>query len=61
MEPYWNNVRLNQVKGRAVRICSHTDLPYAERDVEIYTYYSIFSDRQKKSDLDMTLRTTHAN
>jgi hypothetical protein len=58
MEPYWNNVRLNQVKGRAVRICSHTDLPFAEREVEIYTYYSVFSEKQKKADLDITIRTT---
>jgi len=43
MEPYWNNVRLEQVKGRAIRICSHKDLPYAERTVEIYTYYTVFS------------------
>uniref|UniRef100_A0A6C0KQW7 Helicase ATP-binding domain-containing protein n=1 Tax=viral metagenome TaxID=1070528 RepID=A0A6C0KQW7_9ZZZZ len=57
MEPYWNNVRLDQVKGRAIRICSHKDLPFKERDVEIYTYYSVFSDDQKKT-LDMTLRTT---
>jgi len=57
MEPYWNNVRLDQVKGRAIRICSHKDLPFKERDVEIYTYYTVFSDEQKKT-LDMTLRTT---
>jgi Helicase conserved C-terminal domain len=32
MEPYWNSVRTDQVKGRAVRICSHTDLEYNEAD-----------------------------
>lgn len=42
MEPYWNDVRLTQVKGRAVRICSHMDLPPAERTVEVYTYISVF-------------------
>jgi len=57
MEPYWNNVRLDQVKGRAIRICSHKDLPVKDRNVEIYTYYTVFSDEQKKT-LDMTLRTT---
>jgi hypothetical protein len=65
MEPYWNNVRLDQVKGRAIRICSHMDLPYAQRNVEIYTYISCFSREQlqsadkidfsiKQSDDDMT-------
>ena len=60
MEPYWNNVRLDQVKGRAIRICSHKDLPFAERDVEIFTYYTVFSDKQKLS-LDMNLKTTDQN
>lgn len=62
MEPYWNNVRLDQVKGRAIRICSHKDLPFAERNVEIYTYYTVFSEEQIKSDLlDMTIKTTDQN
>ena len=43
MEPYWNDVRLKQVKGRAIRIGSHLELPEAERDVSIYTYISCFS------------------
>jgi hypothetical protein len=43
MEPYWNRVRTEQVKGRAVRICSHADLPPAERTVSIYTYCTEFS------------------
>jgi hypothetical protein len=42
MEPYWNKVRTDQVKGRAVRICSHQDLPLDERNVEVYTYLSVF-------------------
>jgi hypothetical protein len=48
MEPYWNPVRTDQVKGRAVRICSHIDLEYSEdptlnqRTVEVYTYCSVF-------------------
>ena len=46
MEPYWNNVRLDQVKGRAIRICSHKDLPFAERTVNIYTYVTGFSKTQ---------------
>ncbi len=42
MEPYWNDVRMAQVKGRAVRICSHQELPLKERNVKIFTYISIF-------------------
>jgi hypothetical protein len=44
MEPYWNEVRLRQVKGRAIRIGSHLDLQEDQRDVAIYTYISCFSD-----------------
>lgn len=43
MESYWNDVRLTQVKGRAVRICSHMDLEPDERTVDIYTYISVYS------------------
>ena len=48
MEPYWNYVRLDQVKGRAIRICSHMDLPVEERTVDVFTYISKFSDAQLK-------------
>jgi hypothetical protein len=59
MEPYWNKVRLDQVKGRAIRICSHQDLPFNQRDVEIYTYYTVFSAEQKnKNKIDVTIRQT---
>ena len=49
MEPHWNHVRTDQVKGRAVRICSHVDLDYSadpalnQRTVEVFTYVSCFS------------------
>jgi len=62
MEPYWNNVRLDQVKGRAIRICSHSELPFSERDVEIYTYVSYFAKNQIEGNkIDMTIRTTDEN
>ena len=44
MEPYWNTVRTQQVKGRAVRICSHVDLPKDQQNVEIYTYCTIIPE-----------------
>jgi hypothetical protein len=49
MEPYWNNVRTEQVKGRAVRICSHMELPLEERDVSVYTYCSVFQGKIDES------------
>ena len=46
MEPYWHEVRIVQMIGRAVRQCSHKDLPMNERHVDIYRYKSI---RRKSS------------
>lgn len=56
MEAYWNYVRLDQVKGRAIRICSHMDLPADERIVDVFTYVTKFSDKQlKEKAVDETL------
>ena len=50
MEPYWNPVRLDQVKGRAVRVNSHIELPKKDRTVEIYTYISVMDPKMRKKD-----------
>jgi predicted NAD-dependent protein-ADP-ribosyltransferase YbiA (DUF1768 family) len=49
MEPYWHHVRLEQVIGRARRICSHEDLPEAQRTVKVFVYLSVMSTEQKTS------------
>ena len=48
VEPYWNNIRLKQVIGRAVRMNSHAALRPEERNVKIFKYKLVFSDDQKK-------------
>ena len=50
VEPYWNPVRVKQVKGRAVRVGSHLQLPPEDRNVDIYTHLSTLTDEQKRSD-----------
>lgn len=47
MEPYWNEVRITQMIGRAVRQCSHDDLPMEDRKVNIYRYKSVRSKGDK--------------
>ena len=47
VEPYWNMVRVDQVVGRARRICSHEELPPELRTVEVFIYLSVFSEKQK--------------
>jgi hypothetical protein len=49
LEPYWNMSRLEQVIGRAVRFCSHKDLPKDERNVDIYIYLSLLKTDNKMS------------
>ena len=44
MEPYWDNIRVQQVIGRAVRARSHVDLPLADRTVDSYLYMMKFGD-----------------
>ena len=43
MEPYWNQMRIEQVIGRGVRRNSHIALPPKERNIEIFRYFSVFS------------------
>jgi superfamily II DNA or RNA helicase len=38
LEPYWNMSRVLQIIGRAIRFCSHKDLPKKDRNVEVYLY-----------------------
>lgn len=38
IEPYWNWSRIMQIIGRAVRYCSHKDLPEENRNVRVYIY-----------------------
>ena len=41
-EPYWHPVRIEQVIGRARRICSHQDLPPELRPVNVFLYLMRF-------------------
>jgi hypothetical protein len=56
VEPYWHMVRVEQVVGRARRICSHQSLPEELRTVEVFLYVTTFSDEQKKDEKNMELR-----
>ena len=55
-EPYWHPVRIEQVIGRARRICSHQDLPPELRNVKVFLYLMTFSDEQLSSDETIELR-----
>jgi len=55
-EPYWHPVRLEQVIGRARRICSHQELPKDLQTVEVFLYLMEFSQKQIDSDDSIELR-----
>ena len=46
MEPYWHPVRVEQVIGRARRICSHDKLPKELHTVDVFVYISVFTPEQ---------------
>lgn len=46
MEPYWNPVRVEQVIGRARRICSHKNLPEQLRNVNVFVYVATLTKEQ---------------
>lgn len=46
MESYWNMVRIDQVVGRARRICSHYELAKEYQNVKVFYYLSTFSKKQ---------------
>jgi len=56
MEPYWHPVRVEQVIGRARRICSHKDLPEELQTVEVFIYIMEFTKAQLDSELAIELR-----
>jgi len=58
MEPFWNLVRIEQVIGRAVRICSHKNLPEEFRTVQAYVYISCFTQQQINSHKTLDIMMT---
>ena len=50
MEPYWNNIRIEQVIGRAIRSCSHETLLKKDRNVIVYRYIMRFTKTQLEKD-----------
>ena len=53
MEPYWNEVRIEQVIGRALRYCQHKDLPLEERKVDVFRYKMIRPKGKQTTDEKM--------
>lgn len=50
IEPTWNWSKMEQIIGRAVRFCSHKDLPKEEREVKVYIYVAISPNKEETTD-----------
>jgi hypothetical protein len=46
MESHWNPALIDQAIGRAIRICSHANLPLEERTVKVKIYLTVFTEQQ---------------
>lgn len=44
LDPWYHMNRLEQVIGRAIRTCSHTDLPIEERNITVFMHASTLAD-----------------
>ena len=49
LEPWYNLSLIEQIIGRAVRTCSHKQLPFKQRNVEIFLYGTIFQDSDEEA------------
>lgn len=46
IEPYWNISRIKQIVGRAIRFCSHKDLPSKRRFVDVFLYLATYPNKK---------------
>jgi len=57
VEPYWHEVRIKQMIGRAIRLCSHRLLPKVERHVDVFRYKSVRISLNKKITTDQLIES----
>ncbi len=49
LEPWYNLSLIEQIIGRAVRTCSHKQLAFVERNVEIFLYGTLLTDIEEEA------------
>jgi hypothetical protein len=50
LEPYWNMSRIEQIIGRAIRFCSHKDVPKRKQLVKVYLYLATHPNEKNSID-----------
>ena len=61
IEPYWHEVRIEQVIGRALRYCHHKDLPLEERKVDVFRYKMVRDNGRETTDEKMEIISRNKN
>ena len=51
LEPWYNINRIEQIIGRAIRTCSHKELPLVQRNVQIYMHATMLNNNSESVDL----------
>ncbi|MGI9555034.1 MAG: SNF2-related protein [Vampirovibrionia bacterium] len=51
LDPWYNTNRIEQTIGRAVRNCSHKNLPFTERNVMIFMYATLLKNKFEAADM----------
>lgn len=49
LEPWYNLSLIEQIIGRAVRTCSHKQLPFVKRNVEIFLYGTLLTNDEEEA------------
>lgn len=58
-DPHWTEIRIIQLFGRGLRMCSHADLPMNERHVDIFRYHAVKSVSKKLSTDEKIYKLAH--
>ena len=55
LEPWFNLNRIEQIIGRAVRTCSHIDMPKEQRNVTIYMHANQYDTKNSEESIDLRM------
>jgi len=61
LEPYWNMSRIEQIIGRAIRFCSHKDVPKKKQLVKVYLYLATHPNEENSIDEYIWSLAKHKN
>lgn len=58
IDPWWNDSRMQQVMARAIRLCSHRELPESQQMVDVFVHLSSLGSGAKLYELNIREAST---